>query len=149
MRMPSMRESRDSVRFSNQHTSTITCVAAPRVWHFSAFHWASYGKFLNMITPSKANWTIIVAKQHCSFDHPLVLQLKLHGYKHVSHITCQHPSPSLRTGWSCQNMIAAQAVNLIAYAVLYSCITMAHQICSVPWAPGMVSSKIRVSQYFL
>ena len=23
---------------SNQHTSTITCTAAPRVWHFSAFH---------------------------------------------------------------------------------------------------------------
>ena len=38
MRMPSMKESRDSVRFSNQHTSTITCAAAPRVWHFSAFH---------------------------------------------------------------------------------------------------------------
>ena len=23
---------------SNQHTSAITCTAAPRVWHFSAFH---------------------------------------------------------------------------------------------------------------
>ena len=23
---------------SSQHTSTITCTAAPRVWHFSAFH---------------------------------------------------------------------------------------------------------------
>ena len=36
-RMASMRESRDSDQFS-QHTSTITCTAAPRVWHFSAFH---------------------------------------------------------------------------------------------------------------
>ena len=35
MRMASMRESRDSDR---QHTSTITCTAALRVWHFSAFH---------------------------------------------------------------------------------------------------------------
>ena len=26
---------------SNQHTSTITCTAAPRVWHFSAFHTSS------------------------------------------------------------------------------------------------------------
>ena len=26
---------------SNQHTSTITCTAAPRVWHFSAFHCSS------------------------------------------------------------------------------------------------------------
>ena len=31
MRMASMRESQDSVRFSSQHTSTITCNAAPRV----------------------------------------------------------------------------------------------------------------------
>ena len=23
---------------SSKHTSTITCTAAPRVWHFSAFH---------------------------------------------------------------------------------------------------------------
>ena len=23
---------------SNPHTSTITCTAVPRVWHFSAFH---------------------------------------------------------------------------------------------------------------
>ena len=35
MRMASMRESRGSDR----HTSTITCTAAPRVWHFSAFHY--------------------------------------------------------------------------------------------------------------
>ena len=34
MHIASMRESRDSVQFSNQHTSTITCTAAPRVWHF-------------------------------------------------------------------------------------------------------------------
>ena len=34
----SMRESRDSDQFSSQHTSTITCTAAPKVWHFSAFH---------------------------------------------------------------------------------------------------------------
>jgi len=26
---------------SSQHTSTITCTAAPRVWHFSAFHYLS------------------------------------------------------------------------------------------------------------
>ena len=37
MRMASMRESRDSDRFL-VNTSTITCTAAPRVWHFSAFH---------------------------------------------------------------------------------------------------------------
>ena len=36
MRMASMRESRDSDRFL-LNTSTITCTAAPRVWHFSAF----------------------------------------------------------------------------------------------------------------
>ena len=30
-------ESRDSDRFL--HASTITCTAAPRVWHFSAFHY--------------------------------------------------------------------------------------------------------------
>ena len=28
------------IDFSSQHTSTITCTAAPRVWHFSAFHLA-------------------------------------------------------------------------------------------------------------
>ena len=39
MGMASMKESRDSGRFLySQHTSTITCTAAPRVWHFSAFH---------------------------------------------------------------------------------------------------------------
>ena len=26
---------------SSQHTSTITCTAALRVWHFSAFHFGS------------------------------------------------------------------------------------------------------------
>ena len=35
MRMASMRE---SVIDSSQHTSTITCIAVPRVWLFSAFH---------------------------------------------------------------------------------------------------------------
>ena len=39
MRMASLRESRDSNRFSSQHTCTITCTAAPRVWHFRAFHY--------------------------------------------------------------------------------------------------------------
>ena len=29
---------------SNQHTSTITCTAVPRVWHFSAFH--CHGNYL-------------------------------------------------------------------------------------------------------
>ena len=38
LRMVSMRASRGSDRFYNQHTSTITCTVAPRVWHFSAFH---------------------------------------------------------------------------------------------------------------
>ena len=38
MCMASMRESQGSARFSNQHTSTITCTAVPRVWHFNAFH---------------------------------------------------------------------------------------------------------------
>ena len=28
----------ETVINSSQHTSTITCTAAPRVWHFSAFH---------------------------------------------------------------------------------------------------------------
>ena len=37
MRMASMRESRDSDRVL-VNTSTITCTAVPRVWHFSAFH---------------------------------------------------------------------------------------------------------------
>ena len=37
MRMASMRESRDSDQFL-VNTSTITCTAAPRVWHFIAFH---------------------------------------------------------------------------------------------------------------
>ena len=35
-RMASM--SHETVIDSSQHTSTITCTAAPRVWHFSAFH---------------------------------------------------------------------------------------------------------------
>ena len=34
MRMVTMRESRES----SQHTSTITCTDALRVWHFSAFY---------------------------------------------------------------------------------------------------------------
>jgi len=38
--MASMKESRDSVRFL-VNTSTITCTAVPRVWHFSAFHFNS------------------------------------------------------------------------------------------------------------
>ena len=40
MRMASpVRESRDRQwSISSQHTSTITCTAAPRVWHFNAFH---------------------------------------------------------------------------------------------------------------
>ena len=33
----SMRESQDS-NHSSQHTSTITCTAVVRVWHFNAFH---------------------------------------------------------------------------------------------------------------
>ena len=37
MHMASMRESRDSNRFL-VNTSTITCTAALRVWHFSTFH---------------------------------------------------------------------------------------------------------------
>ena len=41
MCMASMRESQGSDR-SSQHTSTITCIAAPRVWHFSAFHLVSF-----------------------------------------------------------------------------------------------------------
>ena len=32
------RERHKTVIDSSQHTSTITCTAAPRVWHFSAFH---------------------------------------------------------------------------------------------------------------
>ena len=32
-------ESHETVIDSSQHTSTITCTAAPRVWHFSAFHY--------------------------------------------------------------------------------------------------------------
>ena len=43
MRMANMRESRDSDRNSSQHTSTITCTAAPRVWHFSSFGGARGG----------------------------------------------------------------------------------------------------------
>ena len=39
MCMASLSESLDSDRFSCQHTCTISCTAAPRVWHFSAFHW--------------------------------------------------------------------------------------------------------------
>ena len=38
MRMANMRESHDSDLFSSQHTCTVTFTAAPRVWHFSAFH---------------------------------------------------------------------------------------------------------------
>ena len=33
-------ESHQAVIDSSQHISTITCTAAPRVWHFSAFHYA-------------------------------------------------------------------------------------------------------------
>ena len=40
MHMASMRESRGSDRF---YTSIITCTAAPRVWHFSAFRLSKYG----------------------------------------------------------------------------------------------------------
>ena len=32
------RVTRQLVIKSSQHTSTITCTAAPRVWHLSAFH---------------------------------------------------------------------------------------------------------------
>ena len=38
MRMSSVRDSRDSVRFLID-TSTITCTTEPKVWHFSAFHY--------------------------------------------------------------------------------------------------------------
>ena len=31
-------ESHKTVIDSSQHTSTITCTATPRVWHFGAFH---------------------------------------------------------------------------------------------------------------
>ena len=34
-------ESHKTVIDSSQHTSTITCTATPRVWHFSAFHFKS------------------------------------------------------------------------------------------------------------
>ena len=33
----------ETVIDSSQHTSTITCTAAPRVWHFSAFHCTGSG----------------------------------------------------------------------------------------------------------
>ena len=44
MRMASLRESRDSApgSISSQHTCTITCTAAPRVCHFSAFHFKGF-----------------------------------------------------------------------------------------------------------
>ena len=40
MHMASMRES-DSDRFL-VNTSTITCTAALRIWHFSAFHFSGF-----------------------------------------------------------------------------------------------------------
>ena len=35
-------QSHKAVIDSSQHTSTITCIAAPRVWHFSAFHFPQH-----------------------------------------------------------------------------------------------------------
>ena len=35
-------ESHEAVIDSSQHTSITTCTAAPRVWHFSAFHFPFY-----------------------------------------------------------------------------------------------------------
>ena len=36
---------------SSQHTSTITCTVAPRVWHFSAFHSYSTNCYLTSSLP--------------------------------------------------------------------------------------------------
>ena len=42
-------------RQSSQHTSTITCTAVPRVWHFSVFHWYSI----------EASWIFLVSVLVC------------------------------------------------------------------------------------
>ena len=34
--------SRDMANMHNQHWTSITCTAAPRVWHFSAFHYCRH-----------------------------------------------------------------------------------------------------------
>ena len=38
---------------SSQHTSTITCTAAPRVWHFSAFHSQGIWSIIRKFAPTK------------------------------------------------------------------------------------------------
>ena len=50
MRMARLRESHETVIVSSQHTCTITCTAAPSVWHFSVFHLRN---------------VMIYTKQHC------------------------------------------------------------------------------------
>ena len=42
---------------SSQHTSTITCTAAPRVWHFSAFHCYGNERLSWIIELYVAQWT--------------------------------------------------------------------------------------------
>ena len=41
---------------SSQHTSTITCTAAPRVWHFNAFHWE--GALIVVLTVTRTRLTV-------------------------------------------------------------------------------------------
>ena len=42
---------------SSQHISTITCTAAPRVWHFSAFHFiGTHGFQMPLMCPKGVGW---------------------------------------------------------------------------------------------
>ena len=56
---------------SSQHTSTITCTSAPRVWHFSAFHY-----FCNVLVTLQAeeNYQSVIEtlQKHKFADYTIV-----------------------------------------------------------------------------
>ena len=66
MHMASMRES-EAVINSSQHRSTITCTSAPRVWHFSAFHY--FCNVLITLQTEKNYQSVIKTLQICRLYH--------------------------------------------------------------------------------
>ena len=86
---------------SSQHTSTITCIAAPRVWHFSAFHcmlqrWAH--AYCDSVYHAAINTNNGTEAQNKLFKYNFLAtnrgQLSLQSQLYLLKTTCQRPIKS-------------------------------------------------------
>ena len=91
-----MRESQDG---NCQHTSTITCTAVPRFWHFSAFHFILFlGLALNeqRLIPAPCAKTQALGARH---NHTLVLVIVSRCELIVTWPVYINRSSSFWSGW--------------------------------------------------